>query len=57
MNRKLLTSLCNHTVDHGEDVVIEIMRDGMRMQLIVPRGPLGISGVGVRSRMSNRGGG
>lgn len=41
----------------GEDVVIEIMRDGMRMQLIVPRGPLGISGVGVRSRMSNRGGG
>ena len=41
----------------GEDVVIDIMRDGMRMQLIVPRGPLGISGVGMRGRMFNRGGG
>ncbi len=41
----------------GEDVVIEIMRDGTRMQLIVPRGPLGISGVGMRSPSLTRGGG
>ena len=41
----------------GEDVVIEIMRDGTLMQLTVPRGPLGISGVGMRSPRSNRGGG
>jgi hypothetical protein len=40
----------------GEDVVIEIMRNGTLMQLTVPRGPLGISGVGVRSPRSNRGG-
>ncbi len=41
----------------GEDVVIEIVRDGTRMQLIVPRGPLGISGVGMRSPSLTRGGG
>jgi hypothetical protein len=41
----------------GEDVVIEIMRNGTLMQLTVPRGPLGISGVGMRSPRSNRGGG
>jgi hypothetical protein len=34
----------------GEDVVIEIDRDGVRMQLSVPRGPVGISGSGARWR-------
>ena len=34
----------------GEDVVIEIERDGMRMQLTVPRGPIGITGAGARVR-------
>ena len=34
----------------GEDVVIEIDRDGVRMQLSVPRGPVGISGSGGRWR-------
>ncbi len=41
----------------GEDVVIEIMRNGTLTQLTVPRGPLGISGVGMRSPRLNRGGG
>lgn len=41
----------------GEDVVIEIMRDGTLMQLTMPRGPLGISGIGMRSpRLNQRGG-
>ncbi len=34
----------------GEDVVIEIERDGMRMQLGLQRGPVGISGAGARLR-------
>lgn len=34
----------------GEDVVIEIDRDDVRMQLSVPRGPVGISGSGGRWR-------
>jgi hypothetical protein len=34
----------------GEDVVIEIERDGMRIQLTVPRGPIGITGSGARVR-------
>lgn len=34
----------------GEDVIIEIDRDGVRMQLSVPRGPVGISGSGRRWR-------
>jgi hypothetical protein len=41
----------------GEDVVIEIMRDGTLMQLTMPRGPLGISGIGMRSPRLNQGGG
>ena len=31
----------------GEDVILDIERDGQRMQLVVPRGPLGISGNGA----------
>ncbi|MDJ0794886.1 MAG: PDZ domain-containing protein [Woeseiaceae bacterium] len=34
----------------GENVVIEVERDGMRMQLSVPRGPIGITGSGARIR-------
>ncbi len=41
----------------GEDVVIEIERDGMRMQLSVPRGPVGISGSGANLRNMNWWGG
>jgi C-terminal processing protease CtpA/Prc len=33
--------------DPGEEVVIEVERDGMRMQLIVPGGPIGVSGSGA----------
>lgn len=33
----------------GESVVVEIERAGGRMQLMVPRGPLGISGGGISS--------
>lgn len=31
----------------GEDVVVEVVRDGQRMQLVLPRGPLGITGSGA----------
>ncbi len=41
----------------GEDVVIEIDRDGVRMQLSVPRGPVGITGSGANFRPFNRWGG
>ena len=34
----------------GEDVVIEVDRDGARMQLTVPRGPIGITGTGANIR-------
>ncbi len=36
----------------GEDVIIEIDRDGVRMQLSLPRGPVGITGssAGIRNR-------
>lgn len=34
----------------GEDVVIEIDRNGTRMQLTVPRGPIGITGNGANIR-------
>ena len=34
----------------GEDVVIEIERDGGRMQLTLPRGPIGITGSGANIR-------
>lgn len=32
----------------GEDVIVEIERDGQRMQIVLPRGPMGISGSGGR---------
>jgi len=38
----------------GEDVVMEIDRDGVRMQLSVPRGPVGITGSGANFRRVNR---
>lgn len=41
----------------GEDVVIEIERDGVVMQLTVPRGPIGITGSGARVRGMNWWGG
>jgi len=41
----------------GEDVVIEIERDGTRMQLMVPRGPIGITGNGANVRGSSWWGG
>ena len=41
----------------GEDVVIEIDRDGVRMQLSVPRGPVGITGSGANIRTMGRWGG
>ena len=41
----------------GEDVVIEIERDGTRIQLTVPRGPIGITGTGASVRGSNWWGG
>ena len=43
--------------DPGEDVVIEIERDGTRMQLTVPRGPIGITGSGANLRSANWWGG
>ena len=41
----------------GESVVIEVDRDGVRMQLIVPRGPIGITGSGANIRSMNWWGG
>ena len=41
----------------GENVVIEVERDGMRMQVSVPRGPIGITGSGARIRGMNWWGG
>jgi membrane-associated protease RseP (regulator of RpoE activity) len=41
----------------GEDVVIEVERDGVRMQLTVPRGPIGITGSGANVRGLNWWGG
>jgi S1-C subfamily serine protease len=34
----------------GESVVVEIVRDGMLMQLTLPAGPIGITGTGARTR-------
>lgn len=34
--------------DPGEDVIVDIERDGQRMQLVLPRGPIGITGSGGR---------
>ncbi|MDJ0749086.1 MAG: PDZ domain-containing protein [Woeseiaceae bacterium] len=41
----------------GENVVLEVERDGMRIQLSVPRGPIGITGNGARVRGMNWWGG
>ena len=41
----------------GEDVLIEIDREGVRMQLSVPRGPVGITGSGANIRGMGRWGG
>ena len=30
----------------GEDVIVDIERNGQRMQLVLPRGPMGITGSG-----------
>lgn len=32
--------------DPGEDVIVDIERNGQRMQLVLPRGPMGITGSG-----------
>jgi predicted metalloprotease with PDZ domain len=47
-----VTELRNLTMQGqpGEDVVIEVDRDGIRMQLTVPRGPIGITGSGANVR-------
>jgi hypothetical protein len=34
----------------GESVVVDVRRDGQNVQLVVPRGPLGITGGGFRGR-------
>lgn len=41
----------------GENVILEIERDGVPMQLNVPRGPVGITGTGASMRNMNRWGG
>ena len=41
----------------GENIVIEVERDGVRIQLSVPRGPIGITGNGARIRGINWWGG
>ncbi len=32
------------TGEPGQTVVVDIMRDGLTMQVVMPRGPLGITG-------------
>lgn len=51
-----VSDLRNHTMrgDPGQEVVIEIVRDGNRMQLTLPRGPIGIAGSGASIRGANR---
>ncbi len=41
----------------GEDVVVDIERDGQRMQLVLPRGPMGITGNGAGMNYRNPFGG
>lgn len=41
----------------GENVVVEIDRDGVRMQLSIPRGPIGMNGNGAAIRSMMRWGG
>lgn len=43
--------------EQGDNVVLEIDRDGVRMQLSVPRGPVGITGSGANIRTMSRWGG
>ena len=54
-----VSDLRNQTLqgDPDEDVVIEVDRDGMRIQLTVPRGPIGITGSGANVRGMNWWGG
>ena len=54
-----VSDLRNQTLqgDPGEDIVIEVDRDGMRIQLTVPRGPIGITGSGANVRGMNWWGG
>jgi membrane-associated protease RseP (regulator of RpoE activity) len=41
----------------GEQVVVEVVRDGVLMQLTLPAGPIGVTGTGARTRgMSGWGG-
>ena len=47
----------NKTGAKGEDVVIEIERDGTLIQLSVPRGLIGITGAGANVRGTNWWGG
>ena len=41
----------------GEDVIVEVERDGVLMQLTLPAGPIGITGTGARTRSMNWWGG
>lgn len=41
----------------GEDVILEIDRDGVLMQLTLPAGPIGVTGTGARMRPMNWWGG
>ena len=41
----------------GEDVVVDIERDGQRIQLVLPRGPIGITGSGGNPNIGNPFGG
>lgn len=43
--------------DPGEDVIVDIERGGQRMQLVLPRGPLGISAIGGGMGFYRAGGG
>ena len=54
-----MSDLRNQTMqgEPGEEVVIEIDRDGMRMQLTMPRGPIGITGNGANVRSTSWWGG
>jgi hypothetical protein len=41
-----MTDLTRQTMEGapGQQVVVDIVRDGQPMQVVIPRGPLGISG-------------
>ena len=46
-----MTDLTQRTMDGaaGQNVIVDIMRNGQPMQIVMPRGPVGISG-GRRTR-------